>query len=344
MTDLDALLRRHTAFWRREPVAEPLLRVSPLRHRQRLENTDVSPDMLDVDALTPLVGTRDMGKHLIQGDLIHGECAWSGVPWMEAIIGCEIHAGANEAMWARPALGPNYEGLERIIPSDDNVWLRKLLDLTRTLVEANDGSYVVTHTLQRGPTDMLSALLGDNRMGLALYDEPGRVADVLARTAQAFIKVAKAQYALIEPLHGGWVPWTYGLWAPGSVIRFQSDSSSQLSPRMYREHILPHDREIMRAFDYSLIDLHSAGTLHLHSVLMEVEELGAVSVTLDRYANAPTVEHLLPTLSAVLQAKSLYIIGEMTIAELDLLRRELPARGLAINAQITDRLLWERPV
>jgi len=344
MTDLDSLLSRHKAFWHHETTKEPLIRVTSLRQREPLENMDVTPDLLDVDAFTPLVGLRDMGKHLIQGDLFHGECAWSRIPWMEAIIGCEIHAGAEEAMWAKPALGPSYEGMERIIPSDDNVWLRKLLELTKALVEANDGSYIVTHTLQRGPSDMLSALIGDARMGLAFYDEPERVAEVLARTAQALIKVAKAQYALIPAFHGGWVPWAYGLWAPGSVIRFQSDSASQLSPRMYAEHILPHDRQIMRAFDYSIIDLHSAGTLHLHRVLMDVEELKAISVTLDRYANAPTVAQLLPTFAAIQQAKSLYITGEMTAAERELLSKSLSPTGLALNASITNKLLWERPI
>ena len=344
MIDLDALLARHKAFWHHEAAEEPLIRLSPLRQRKRLENMDVTPDLLDVDALTPLVGLRDTGRHLIQGDLLHGECPWSGIPWMEAIIGCQIHAGAGEAMWARPALGSDYEGMERIVPSDDNVWLRKLLALTRALVEANDGSYVVTHTLQRGPSDMLSALIGDARMGLAFYDEPKRVAEVLARTAQALIEVAKAQYALIPAFHGGWVPWAYGLWAPGSVIRFQSDSASQLSPRMYAEHILPHDRQIMRAFDYSIIDLHSAGTLHLHKVLMGVEELKAISVTLDRHANAPTMARLLPTFAAIQQAKNLYITGEVTTAEFELLSKSLSPTGLAINAFITDKLLWERPI
>jgi hypothetical protein len=344
MTDLEALLSRHKAFWHREAAEKPLIRAVPLRQRQRLENVDVTPDMLDVDDFTPLVGWRDLNKQLVQGDLLHGECAWSRIPWMEAIIGCEIHAGADEAMWAKPALGPNYEGMERIIPDADNAWLQKLLALTRALLEANDGSYVVTHTLQRGPIDMLSALLGDERMGLAFYDEPGRVAEVLERAAQAFIKVTKAQYELIPALQGGWVPWAYGLWAPGSVVRFQSDSASQLSPRMYAEHVLPHDRQIMRAFDYSIIDLHSAGTLHLHKVLMEVEELRAISVTLDRYANAPTVEQLLPTFAAIQEVKSLCIFGEMTTAELELLSRSLSPTGLAISAFITDKLLWERPL
>jgi hypothetical protein len=310
---------------------------------------DVTPDMVDVDALTPEVGTRDLQKHLVQGDLLNGICPFSRIPWMEAIIGCPIHAGTDEAMWPKPALGPNYEGMDRIVPGDDNPWLVKLLALTRALVEANDGSYVVTHTLQRGPSDMLSALLGDERMGLSFYDAQDTVREILARTAQALIKVARDQYALIPKLvdsagQAGWVPWAYGLWAPGSVIRFQSDSSSQLSPRTYAEFILPADRSIMQAFDFSILDLHSAGTMHIYPVLVQVDELDAISVTLDRYENAPSVKELLPTFADILERKSLSITGEATQEELDLMVRELPATGLAITVALTDRLLWQRAV
>ncbi len=344
MEDLHALLQRHIAFWKHAPADAPLVRARPRRERMRFENMDVTPDMLDVEALTPEVGKRSDAHRLVQGDLFNGQCAFSRIPWMEAIVGCEIHAGADEAMWAKPALGPNFEGMERIVPTDDNPWLRKLLELTQALVDANDGTYLVTHTLQRGPSDMLSALLGDARMGLAFYDEPERVGEVLARTAQALIKVARAQYALVPAFHGGWSCWAYGLWAPGSVIRFQSDSSSQLSPRMYKEHVLPHDRTIMQAFEYSILDLHSAGTLHLAPVLCEVDELNALSVTLDRYENAPSVAQLIPTFRKILEAKSLLVTGEMTNAELELLIASLPARGLAINAFLTDKLLWERKI
>ncbi|MFH1086211.1 MAG: hypothetical protein V1772_10670 [Chloroflexota bacterium] len=344
MDDLDQLLRRHIAFWHHEPVDRPLIRRRPARHRRPFENLDVTPDMLDVDALTPELGQRDFDKHLVQGDLINGVCAYSRIPWMEALVGCAIHSGADEAMWPRPALGSSFEGLDAIIPADDNPWLAKLLALTQALVDANDGSYVVTHTLQRGPADMLSALLGDERMGLAFYDAPEAVQTALARAAQALIQVARAQYALIPALRGGWVCWAYGLWAPGSVIRFQSDSSSQLSPRTYAQAILPHDRTIMEAFQYSIIDLHSAGTLHIHPVLIEQEPLKAISATMDRYENAPTVAELLPTFRAILEKKSLMVTGEMTEAEVQLLVRELPATGLAINAHVTKRLLWEREV
>ncbi|MFH1006930.1 MAG: hypothetical protein V1800_05415 [Candidatus Latescibacterota bacterium] len=329
---LKSLLARHRAFWMHEDGGQPLVRMRSNPPRRSFENMDVTPEMLDVEALTPEVGTRDRQGRLMQGDLFRTMDAFSRIPWMEALVGCPIHAGAGEAMWPKPALGENFEGMERIVPKDDNPWLIKLLDLTRALVAANDGSYMVSHTLQRGPVDILSALLGDVRMGVAFYDDPQRIQEVLALAAEAFIKVTRAQYDIIPPFEGGRACWTYGLWAPGTVIRFQSDSSSQLSPQMYEQHILPHERAIMQALDYSIIDLHSGGTLHLHKVLLDVEELDAISVTMDPYENAPTITDLLPTFAAILERKSLSVFGGITREQVDLLRREFPTCRLCINA------------
>jgi hypothetical protein len=345
MKHLDSVLERHEAFWRREDVDRPLVRLLPRQKEPlRFDDLDVTPAMLDVEELTPSVGSRNLNKQLVQGDLIRTEAAFSRIPWMEALTGCAIHSGTANAMWPRPALGPNYERMDEIVPADDNPWLVKLLALTQALVAACDGSYVVTHTLMRGPSDMLSALLGDQRMGLALYDAPDTIDEILSLATRAFIKVAKAQFEVIPLFHGGRTAWHYGLWGKGSVIRFQSDSSSQLSPHMYEQRILPHDRAIMQAFDRSILDLHSAGTLHLREKLLATQELDAISITLDRYENAPSVRDLVPVFAEILEQKSLLIFGEMTAKEAELLCSELPARGLSINGYLTDRLLWERPV
>jgi hypothetical protein len=325
-------LSRHEAFWKRQEVNRPLVQIR--RDRRRLENLDVFPEMLDVEELSSHAGEKSAARTLLHQDLFHLESAFSSVPWMEAIVGCAIHAGAAEAMWPQAALGPNFEGIERIAASPDNPWLRKLLELTSALVARNDGSYIVSHTLMRGPIDILSALLGDERMGLALHDTPDKVGDVLARAASAFIDVAWEQYDLIPSFHGGSAPWLYGVWAPGSAIRFQCDSAVQLSPDMYRSAVLPHDRTIMQAFEYAVVDLHSAGTLRLYQVLIREDDLNALSVTLDRHAGAPGIPELIPSFKNILDVKSLIIFGDVTRDELDMLLK-LPPRGLCINARVT---------
>lgn len=326
------VLSRHEAFWKRQEVNRPLVQIR--KERRRFENVDVFPEMLDVEELSSHAGARNPARSLLFQDMFHLESAFSAIPWMEAIVGCAIHAGAAESMSPQPALGPNFEGVERIAATPDNPWLRKLLDLTSALVERNDGSYLVSHTLMRGPIDVLSALLGGERMVQALHDSRDRVNEVLARVAEAFIHVAWEQYDLIPSFHGGCAPWLYGVWAPGSAIRLQCDSAVELSPDLYRQAVLPHDRSIMQAFDFSIVDLHSAGTLRLYPVLVEEPKLNAISVTIDRQASAPGIPELLQSFKSILDSKSLLIYGDLRRDELDMLLK-LPPRGLCINVRVT---------
>ena len=219
------------------------------------------------------MGARDWRKRLMQGDLLHTENAYSRVPWMEAIVGCEIRAGAEEAMWPKPALGPNYEGMERIVPGDDNPWLVKLLALTRALV-GNDGSYLVTHTLMRGPIDLLSALMGDVRMGLGFYDEPKRLPRCCRWPRRLFSRWPAPSMRSCRRSRGagrrGCTACGAGHGDPPAVRLGQPALAAYVQGA-----VLPHDRAILSAFDYSIIDLHSAGTCHLHPVLIEVDELDA---------------------------------------------------------------------
>ena len=278
--------------------------------------------------------TEPLEEKLLQGDLFRTESAFPKIPWMEAIAGCAIHSGKEEAMWAKPVVNDDCGELPAVVPDQDNPWLRKLLELTVSLVEAADGSYLVSQTLQRGPSDMLSALLGDVRMGLWLYDHPDRVRELLSRCADAFIAVTRAQYAMIPRFHGGWALWNYGLWAPGSVTRLQTDSSVQISSEMYRDFILPHERRIMASFAYCLMDLHSAGTLSHCDALIQEPQLEAISVTLDRYENGPSIEALLPVFRKILETKSLLVYGEVTERELENLVADLPPTGLCINVAL----------
>lgn len=327
MIDTSGTLERHEAFWNRRSTDRPLLRIR--RNRAPLTNTDIEPEMLDAELLCPLPVGR-----LVPDDLFRTECPFPKIPWMEAICGCGIHAGADEAMWAKPVIESDDAPVPPFRTDGSNPWLRKLLELTRRLLDACDGSYLVTQTLQRGPSDILSALLGDVRMGLWFYDQPDRIHEILCLAADAFIAVTKSQYALIPPFHGGWALWNYGLWAPGSVTRIQTDASVQISRQMYERFILPHERRIMAAFDYSLMDLHSGGTLALRDPLLEEPGLNAISVTLDPYESCPSIADLLPVFLRILERKALLVYGQITAEQLTLLTESLPPRGLCLNVSI----------
>ncbi len=333
---LDELLARHRAFWEHTPVDRPLLDVVRARPQAEIKLTRLTPEMLSpgahVDSV--LLATRDAS--LVQGDFFRSCGPIGKVPWMEAIVSCpiQVEEGGDAGMWPRPRPF-DWSEVSALRPSPDNPWLVRLLEYTRELVDRWDRSYLVAPTLMRGPIDMASAILGDVRMGLAFHDHPAELAEVFRACADTVVQVARAQADLIPPFHGGYCSF-YGIWAPGRTHRVQTDSSSQISPRTYREHVLPHDRRVMQAFDYASMDLHSGGTFHHFEELLDVPELKAISISVDPYESAPRIARLVPKFARILERKSLVINGALKQAELRLLLDNLPPTGLAIRSRLED--------
>jgi hypothetical protein len=333
---LAELLTRHRAFWDRTPVDRPLLDVVHWHEGPRLANTILTPDMLDVDAFVDGIKIAAHEGSLIQGDLFRIACPYTRVPWMEALIGSPIQVVDDEAagMWPRPRPF-DWRDTQSLRVAASNRWFSKLLAYTRELTQQWDVSYLPTHTLMRGPIDMASAILGDVRLGLAFNDYPDELAELLSVCADNFIDVGKAQWQLIDPFEGGYCSF-YGIWAPGHPQRLQVDSASQLSPATYRMHVAPHDRRITEAFEFSSIDVHSGGTLHLVDDMLEMPALRAISVSIDPYESAPRLTDLVPVFALILERKSLVLNGPMTRSELNLLVDNLSPTGLAIRTRLTD--------
>ncbi|MDA8218459.1 MAG: hypothetical protein M0Z94_12670 [Dehalococcoidales bacterium] len=348
--DVTELLQRQRAFWHREKVDRPLVtivRYKPLVHR-RLPLADgtvsegdieLRPEMVNPETFLNLEARRAEAGRLSLGGSFSVRSAFQRIPWVEAIIGCPIWADQNSgSMWSEAFLdgsaGDALAGWQGFHFSEDNPWYRKLLDLTRLLVQRNDGSYLVGHTLMRGPIDLFRAAVGDAAMCLALYDTPDKAREMMAAAADVFVAVAKGQTALIPPFHGGYCS-QFGIWGPGTVVRTQCDMSSIISAEMYRDLVLPYDVQICRQFDYSVIHLHS-GFLHTVDALLEPEVPMAIEVALDTGSTPVTVRDLVPTFRKILARKPLLVEGRLTADEFALLMESLPPRGLFIAAQIEE--------
>jgi hypothetical protein len=130
---------------------------------------------------------------------------------------------------------------------------------------------------------------------------------------------------------GGYVS-AYGIWAPGTVVRTQADNATMLSPTVYRERVLPHDRAVMRQFDYPLIHLHS-GCLHVAEALLEVPELRAIQVSVD-HPGGPLAAQVMPILERMVARKPLIVTGPVTSAELEALRGLAAVGSVCLQVQV----------
>ena len=180
----------------------------------------------------------------------------------------------------------------------------------------------------RGPSDLAEAILGSELMCLSLYDHPRELEAFLETVTEAFITILRAQRERIPRVQGGMVS-TFGIWAPGTVVRTQCDASAFLSPAQYRRRFLPYDLRICEAVDVSTIHLHS-GSLHTVPVLLESERPHAIQVMVDPEPGGPPLREIVPILRDILAAKPLIVEAFLSDDEVRLLEDELPVDGRCI--------------
>lgn len=335
---LEERLALHRAFWAREKQPRPLasFRVGDFffaRHFQAalpLLEPDklISPEMLHVSEFLP-----DYERMFLEVEELGQDGFWTGepftgIPWMEAILGCSIRAG-RESFISKPWLSSPTEALERVHFDPQNPWLMKYLEFTAALVQQSRGRYPVGMPVMRGPTDMLGALLGQQEMLFALVDtDPSAMHRLIERVTRAFLGVIETQRGLAQPFYGGYALGFYHVWAPGKAIWFQDDLACILSRKLYRQFFLDSARLILAGHDHTAVHLHPNSFFILDELLV-LEELKVVQVNKD--ISGPDVKEMLPVLAKIMQTKGLILWGDLTIDDLELVKQNLPCRGLALN-------------
>jgi len=317
--ELKQLQGRHEAFWKAEEKVL-LKRVSehrplgsgggkgmPLANGERSqEGQEITPELIDPQLF---YGDASGPANIVSGDFLAG-AGLPGLCWTEAIVGCPVRI-VTGGPWAEP-FAADWRKPAEVMP--DERWLEKLDGFVDLQVELAVGRWPITQPLMRGPIDMMASALGHEEMCLALVEEPEAAGDFLARCAEIFIEAANRRLAHTPPFEGGYLSG-YGIWAPGTVVRTQIDNAAMLSPKVYREQVLPHDRKVIESFDFPLIHLHSV-CMHVVDALLEVEALKAIQVSVD-FPGGPLAEEIMPTLEKVAGKKSLIVTGPVTESELE---------------------------
>ena len=337
-SELRELIERHTAWWTRsncvvlEQVSEytppsttpPEPRTLPLAGGARLEEGQiVAPDQIDP---AQFYGDSPGEVTAARGDFMGGMSP-PHLCWTEAAVGCPVRLVAG-GPWAEP-MAADWRELSRL--ETDSVWLEKLEAFTRLLANRARGRCPVTQPLMRGPADMLAAAVGHEEALVALIDEPDLADRFLARCAEIFVELAECRLRHTPAFCDGYLS-SYGIWAPGTVVRTQMDNATMLSPGMYRDQLLAHDRAIMDAYDFPLIHLHS-GCLHVVDALLAVDELQAIQVSID-HPGGPLGCEVMPILERVIHHKPLIVTGPVTPEELESLRQLGQIGSLCLSVRL----------
>ncbi|MCL5070742.1 MAG: hypothetical protein M1308_07585, partial [Actinobacteria bacterium] len=247
--DLDELYYRNKAFINREEVDRPLIgahvwsgefrRIYEKTNKTISESGEVKPDDIVIKSFI-----KDIDRLILMNEKIGGDLLWSVVPyvfipWMEAIIGCQVFS-TRTSFYSKTFINTWDDFCKNIDISENNKWLSKLVELQLALVEHFGNEYPVSSsTVLRGPADMMAAALGQTRLPLELYDNPDKVKEMSSIYSEVFLDVAKLQNKIAsESKFGGYTVNWYGIWTPYVCQYLQDDAIAYFSPNFYKEFIL----------------------------------------------------------------------------------------------------------
>jgi hypothetical protein len=350
-TSTDNILRtdtvkRYQAFWNREPMERPLWGASlgffvneayP-RTMSKIRPGAVHPEDIPLDDLLQDIDER-WAVQSGMGDFPFTCSPFPGIPWLEAIAGCPIMSSPT-SFWAEPCLH-DFEAWPRNQPILENPWARKLLELMRALVEHSKGRYQVSPTLMRGPADILCAMRGATQFPMDFLDTPDPVVSALGQCARIWREIAAAQLDLLPASSEGYIALESALrtWAPDKLLWLQEDAMALLSPALYRNFILPLDKELSASFPCVAFHLHGTALWAIDE-LVQVPGIDVMELNLE--AAMCDVEGTFAGWKKILNHKPLVVwraYGEDLSTWLVRIFRELPARGLSL--QISARNLAE---
>jgi hypothetical protein len=332
----------HEAFWSGKGQTRPIaaFKVAPdfffSRHfgaakELLVPGRVITPDMIDVDRFLPDYERMYRTSVELDQDAFWVAEPFTGIPWMEAILGCEIRAG--DASFVSRHWMASLDELDRVRLDPQTPWFLKYLEFTEKLVRLSAGRFPVGMPIMRGPSDIVGAIMGQTEMVFALADESERMKEFFNRAAEAFLGVLTAQNALIPPFEGGTALGFYHVWCPGPSVWYQEDLSAIMSPALYREFLAEPERRICMGKDHTAIHLHPASFFMLDELLAK-DDLTAIEVNKD--VGGPPVAEMLPQLLRIQEKKRLILWGDLDEDDLGRIERALSPQGLFLHIIAPD--------
>ena len=352
--NLSEIVNRNKAFFNRTNSERPLLGIYILgldfmqAYKETSKNIprdrQVKPDDIVTEALIKDIDNFIDLHEEFEDDIFYSVQPYLFIPWMEAITGCPIYAG-KDSFYAKPFLKSIKEFSEEVDLSGNNIWLNKLLEIKKALVDHLGDSYpICSSTHLRGPADMVSAAIGQTQFCLEFYDNPEELKKMSRVFTDVFIKVAEMENKISAgSKFGGYVVNTFGIWTEKVCQFFQDDAVAFISPKIFREFFLDDHLRIDSSFSSTFYHLHPI-SMFMIDELVNYPKLKIVEINREPEVIGPSMEEMVPSFKKLQDSnKSIFVHFAYPDLDLDLLEKELNItknnlsnNGMCVNICVKD--------
>lgn len=321
--------RDWTAWWNGE-LERPLVLINDFVRRQDGElpelpafTSNLPPDMSAEEVVDRvqayLAATR------FYGDAFPRWWPNFGPGIVAGFLGGEVHS-VRDTVWFEPAEEVEIAGL-RPAYDPDNVWWKRVKDLTSAAAERWGHQVVLGHTDLGGNLDIIASLRRTERLLLELSDAPEEVARLLGEITRLWLRYYDELHEIIRRGSRGTTPWA-PIWSARRCYMLQCDFSYMISPAMFERFVMPDLTACCDALDDPFYHLDGEGQIAHLDLLLSMERLRGIQwIPGD---GAPPPERWLPLLARIRDGGKLCQLfvsaeGAMTIV------RELGGRGFALQ-------------
>ena len=176
-------------------------------------------------------------------------------------MGGEIES-SGRTIWSAP-IQNIYNDLDLVKYNEKNPWLAKFIHAMEYYKQHKPEDFLLSSPAAWGTDDVAEALRGPN-IYCDFYDCPEDLKKLLRYCADFILCFHNRMLELVDHIDGGYIGWE-GWWTPDSCISVTSDASTNYSPDVFEEFILP-------MVDYTVNKAGGKCWMHLEGSAIHIAE------------------------------------------------------------------------
>jgi hypothetical protein len=191
-------------------------------------------------------------------------------------LGADVHSVAtpSETVWFTPSRTVDIDALD-LEYDPENVWWKRVKELTAAIVERYEGHLAVSHTDLGGNLDILASFREAEGLLFDLIDHPEHVDRLVRRITELWLRYYDELDALLRPACRGTSCWT-PIWSTGRTYMMQSDFAYMISPAMFERFVMPDLTACCEHLDHGFYHLDGKGQIAHLDLLLSIPRLRGI--------------------------------------------------------------------
>jgi len=157
----------------------------------------------------------------------------------------------------------------------DNIWWKRVCELTALAAERWQGKAVVGYTDIGGNLDILASLRTTEKLLMETFDAPEEIDRLASEVTKHWLLYFEELHKLTDAAGRGHSTWA-GIWSAGRTYMLQCDFSYMISPDMFERWVLPDLTTCCEHLDHSFYHLDGPGELAHLDHLCNMPELNGI--------------------------------------------------------------------